>query len=442
MPRRALLAFALAVLPALAQEVPQVLFQDVRIFDGRSPALSAPAHVLVKGNRIARISTTPIPVDPGARTQVIAGGGRTLMPGLIDAHWHSMMAAVPQSLSLVADQGYLYLLAGWEARETLLRGFTSVRDLAGPAIGLKQAIDAGVVEGPRIWVAGAMISQTGGHGDFRFPYEVPRAPGAPLSHAEVTGASALADSPDEVRLRAREQLMRGSVFLKLAAGGGVASNYDPLDASQYTEAEIRAAVEAAENMGTYVTVHAYTPRAIQTAIRGGVKCVDHGQLMDEATARLMAEKDIWLCLQPFLDDEDAAPFPPGSDNQLKMLAMHRGTDTAYALAKRFKLRLAWGTDVLFDPRLAARQNAQLAKMTRWFTPAETLTMATATNAELLALSGPRNPYPGALGVVKEGALADLLLVDGNPLADLKVIADPRKNFKVIMKDGRIHKNAL
>jgi len=419
-----------------------VLFENVRIFDGTSKSLSQASNVLVRGNLIARISREAIPVDRKSGVRVIKGGGRTLMPGLIDAHWHTTMAVLPESVMMTADDGYLALVAGQEARNTLLRGFTTVRDLSGPAFGLKRAIDTGVIEGPRIWPAGAMITQTGGHGDFRMPFEVPKALGAPLSHAEVSGSSAIADNPDEVRLRAREQLMKGAVFLKLAAGGGVASNYDPLDASQYTEAEFRAAVEAAENMGTYVTVHAYTPRAIQTAIRAGVRCIEHGQLMDEATAKLIAEKGIWLCLQPFLDDQDAAPFPEGSTNRVKQLQMHKGTDTAYALAKKHGIKLAWGTDVLFDAKLAARQGAQLAKMTRWFTPAEVLITATATNADLLTLSGPRNPYPGKLGVVQEGALADLLLVDGDPIANLKLIEDPAKNMLVIMKDGRVYKNSL
>lgn len=419
-----------------------VLYENVRIFDGTSKSLSPASNVLVRGNLITRISREAIPVDRTRGVRIIQGGGRTLMPGLIDAHWHATMAVLPESVMMTADDGYLALVAGREARNTLLRGFTTVRDLSGPVFGLKRAIDTGVVDGPRIWPAGAMITQTGGHGDFRLPYEVPKALGGPLSHAEVGGSSAIADTPDEVRLRAREQLMKGAVFLKLAAGGGVASNYDPLDASQYTEAEFRAAVEAAENMGTYVTVHAYTPRAIQTAIRAGVRCIDHGQLMDETTAKLIADKGIWLCLQPFLDDQDAAPFPEGSTNRAKQLQMHKGTDTAYALAKKHNLKLAWGTDVLFDAKLAARQGAQLAKMTRWFTPAEVLVMATATNAELLTLSGPRNPYPGKLGVVQEGALADLLLVDGDPIANLKLIEDPAKNLLVIMKDGRIYKNGL
>jgi imidazolonepropionase-like amidohydrolase len=427
----------------LAQTAPPlVLFKNVRIFDGKANVLSAPSNVLVRGNKIEKISSGTIPVDRKADTRIIQGGGRTLMPGMIDAHWHAMMAVPSLNVAMVADEGFLNLVAGREARNTLMRGFTSVRDLSGPVFGLKRAIDTGVIEGPRIWPAGAMISQTGGHGDFRMPYELPKALGNPPSHQEASGGSAIADNPDEVRLRSREQFMRGAVFLKLAAGGGVASNYDPLDASQYTEAEFRAAVEAAENMGTYVTVHAYTPRAVQTAIRGGVRCIDHGQLLDEATAKLIADKGIWLCLQPFLDDQDAAPFPPGSDNRAKQLQMDSGTDTAYALAKKYKIKTAWGTDVLFDAKLAARQGAQLAKMVRWYTPAEALIMATSTNAELLTLSGPRNPYPGKLGVVEEGALADLLLVEGDPIANIKLIEDPAKNLVVIMKDGKIVKDIL
>jgi imidazolonepropionase-like amidohydrolase len=418
------------------------LFRNVRIFDGRNPVLSAPSQVLVRGNRIARISTGSLDGPETRDAAVLDGGGRVLIPGLIDAHWHATLAALPQSVMATADPSYLHYLAAWEARETLLRGFTSVRDMAGPTFGLKRAIDEGLVAGPRIWPAGAMISQTGGHGDFRMIYEVPRAAGDPLAQAEKSGIGAIADGPDQVRIRAREQLMQGAAYLKLAAGGGVASSFDPLDVTQYTEAEIHAAVEAAENWGTYVTVHAYTPRAIQTAIRAGVACVEHGQLMDEATARLMAEKGVWLCLQPFLDDEDAAPFPPGSASEAKARAMHRGTDAAYALARKFHVKTAWGTDVLFDPKLARRQGAQLAKLARWYTPAEILTMATRTNGELLALSGPRTPYPGRLGVVEEGALADLVLVDGDPLTRIDLVADPERNFLAIMKDGTLYKNTL
>ena len=438
----ALLITATLVLGASARasDVPQavVLFENVRVFDGKGDALSAPTNVLVRGNRIERISTAPIPVDRRADTRIIPGGGRTLMPGLIDAHWHAMMASVPMLVLMTGDVGYLNLLASREAQATLMRGFTSVRDLSGLAFGLKRAIDEGIVAGPRIWPSGAMISQSGGHGDFRMPHEVPAARNAPLSRGEAIGGGMIADSPDEVRKRAREQLMLGASQLKLAAGGGVSSMYDPIDVSQYTEEEFRAAVEAAENWGTYVTVHAYTPRAIQTAVRAGVKVIDHGQLMDEATAKLMAEKGVWLSIQPFLDNEFSNPQV--GEARAKQLEVSAGTDRAYALAKKFGIKTAFGTDILFSPKMPATQGAQLATLTRWYTPPEILRMATSTNAQLLALSGPRNPYPGALGVVEEGALADLLLVDGDPTADIRLVADPGRNFLVIMKDGRIFKN--
>ena len=225
------------------------------------------------------------------------------------------------------------------------------------------------------------------------------------------------------------------------AGGGVASSFDPLDVTQYTVPELRAAVEAAENWGTYVTVHAYTPRAVRQAIEAGVKCIDHGQLLDEPTVKLMAEKGVWWSLQPFTDDQPSA-FAEGSPNRIKQLEMFSGTDNAYTLAKKFRIKTAWGTDMLFSAENAAKQGANLAKMVRWYTPAEVLKMATADNAELLALSGLRSPYAGKLGVVEEGALADLLLVEGNPIENINLIADPDKNFVLIMKDGKIYKNTI
>jgi len=444
-PRRllGLLGASLSVLPFMAGQAAQppaaeVLFRDVRVFDGRSATLAGPTAVLVRGNRIAAIGASAVPANPAVT--IIDGGGRTLMPGLIDAHVHIMFATIPQLAVLTADIGFVNVAAAKAANDMLLRGFTSARDLGGPVFGLKQGIDAGIVPGPRIWPSGAFISQSGGHGDFRLPNDMPARPGD-FTYSERVGAAAIADDPDTVRKRAREQLALGASQIKLMAGGGVTSNYDPLDVTQYTVPELRAAVEAAENWGTYVTVHAYTPRAVRQSIEAGVRCIDHGQLLDDATAKLMAEKGIWWSLQPFVDDRPS-PFPEGSANRRKQLEMFNGTDTAYALAKKHKVKTAWGTDTLFDAEAAATQGEQLAKMVRWYTPAEVLKMATAGNAELLALSGLRSPYEGKLGVVEAGALADLLLVDGDPIANIDLIADPAKNFVVIIKDGRIYKNTL
>ena len=425
---------------AVAQPETTTLFQNVRVFDGKSGTVSAPSNVLIKGNIIAGVSAADIAVDPKASPTIIAGGGRVLMPGLIEAHWHAMMVAPTFATALTADMGYINLVAGREAEATLMRGFTTVRDMGGPTFGLKRAIDEGLVVGPRIYPSGAFISQTAGHGDFRQLSDIPRTPTTPLSYAERIGVAAIADSPDEVRLRARENLMRGASQVKLMAGGGVSSPFGPLDTTQYTEPELRAAVEAAEDWGTYVAAHAYTPRSIKRAIDAGVLCIEHGHLLDEATARLMADKGIWLSIQPFLDDEDANPVhsPMMRARQLEVIT---GTDRAYALAKKYKIKTAFGTDVLFDARLAGRQGAQLAKLVRWYTPGEALKMATGDNGQLLALSGLRSPYPGKLGVVEEGALADLLLVDGNPVENIGLISDPARNFVVIMKDGKIFKNA-
>jgi len=415
-----------------------IVFENVRVFNGVSPVLSAPGSVLVRGNIIEKVAPGSLSA-PGAR--VIEGGGRTLMPGLIDMHWHSLFVGVPLAVAMTADTGYLNLVAGVEARKTLMRGFTTVRDLGGASFGLKDAIDQGVIAGPRIYPSGAMISVTGGHGDFRTLSELPRVQGAPGSRHDIAGDSAIADSPDEVRIRVREQLMRGASQIKLTAGGGVSSPHSPLDVVTFSEAELRAAVATAADWGTYVAVHAYTPEAIQRAVKAGVQCIEHGSLMDEKTAQLMANTGTWLSTQPF-PEELANVFAQGSAERKKAQAVFAGTARTYQLAIRYRLKTAFGTDILFSSELAQRQGQLLASLTRWYSAPQVLVMATGTNGQLLGLSGKRNPYPGALGVVREGALADLLLVEGNPLEDIALIADPDKNFVLIMKDGVIVKDTL
>jgi len=261
-----------------AQDQPPgaVIFEDVRIFNGTSDQLSAPSNVLTVDGVIKAISSAPMADPPNMAVQRIRAGGRTLTPGLIDSHWHTMLAAPSMTQLMEADLGYLTLLASVEAEATLMRGFTTVRDLGGPSFALKRAIDEGVAVGPRIYPSGAMITITGGHGDFRGRSEVPRNLGGPLTRMDVLNFSQLADSPDEVRVRTREQLLLGASQIKLTAGGGVASPHSPLDASTFTEDELRAAVQAAANWGTYVGVHAYTPEAIQRAVAAGVKVIEHG----------------------------------------------------------------------------------------------------------------------------------------------------------------------
>jgi imidazolonepropionase-like amidohydrolase len=423
--------------PATLRAARPILFTNLRLFDGRTGALREGLRVVVAGNRIDAVADGN-PAAPGD-AQVIDCGGRVLMPGLIDAHWHSMFAALPLPTLLTGDVGYIHLAASVEAEHTLMRGFTTIRDLGGPTFALKQAIDDGLVSGPRIYPCGAMITATGGHGDLRPLSDLPGTAGKP-SHMEQTGAASIADSPDDVRLRVREQLMQGASQIKLVAGGGVSSPRSPLDASTFTEAELRGGVEAAEDWSTYVAAHAYAPATIQRAIAAGVTCIEHGHLMDEATARLISEKGVWLSIQPFLGEDDSVPLT--GESRAKQLQVLAGTDRAYTLARKYNIKTAFGSDLLFSGALTMRQGAMLGHLTRWYTTAEILKMATADNAALLGLSGPRNPYPGKLGVVEQGALADLLVVDGDPLENIALMENPARNLLMIMKDGKIYKNTL
>jgi imidazolonepropionase-like amidohydrolase len=416
-----------------------IVFGNFLLFDGKSKNVRGGLHLLVEGNRIKVIAAGDLTPPDGA--QVIDCGGRVIMPGLIDAHWHTIFAALPIPALFAADVGYVFLAASAQAERTLMRGFTTVRDLGGPSFALKQAIDDGLATGPRIYPSGAMITTTGGHGDMRPLSDLPRNPGGPLSYMERTGAANIADSADEVRLRVREQLFQGASQIKLVGGGGVASPRTTLDMFTFTEPELRAGVQAAADRNTYVAVHAYPPAQIQRAIAAGVQCVEHGHLMDESTAALMAEKDIWLSTQPFVSDDDTPPMTY-DQSQTNLLQVMAGTDTVYALAKKHNIKTAFGTDCLFSSTIAERQGLMLTHLTRWYGNADILTMATSINAELLAMSGPRNPYPGKLGVIEEGALADLLVIDGNPIDHIELIANPDKNFMIIMKDGQIYKDTL
>ena len=415
-----------------------ILFSNFRLFDGKSSELKGGLRVLVEAGRIKALATNDLSPPDGAR--IIDCGGRTLMPGLIDAHWHTILAGLPVSALVNADIGYIMLAASAEAERTLMRGFTTVRDLGGPSFALKQAIDDGLAIGPRIYPSGAMITVSGGHGDLRPLSDLPRSPGGPPTSFERTGGASIADGADEVRLRAREQLLQGASQIKLTGSGGVSSPRTTLDMVTYSEPELRAAVETAADRNTYVAVHAYPSAAVQRAIAAGAQCIEHGHLMDEATARLLAEKNVWLSTQPFLSEEDTGPL--SGQSRLNALQVFAGTDSVYSLAKEHKIKTAFGTDLLFSPSNAKRQGVMLTHLTRWYDNADILKMATATNGELLALSGVRNPYPGKLGVVEEGALADLIVVDGDPLAEIRLLEEPGKTLVVIMKDGKVFKNTL
>lgn len=415
----------------------KVLFTRVRLFDGKSDALQPNVQVLVEGNRITSIDTTNS--APPADATVMDCEDRVLMPGLIDAHWHAVFAAVPLPVLMAGDPGIIFAASTVEAERTLLRGFTTVRDLGGPVFSFKQAIDSGIIPGPRIFPSGAMITTSGGHGDLRMPSEIPRN-GDQLSHGELLGGAAIVDDAGALQLRIREQLLQGASQIKVMAGGGVSSPRSPLDMTTFSEDELRTAVNVARDWNTYVTVHAYASNTVQRALAAGVTCVEHAHLMDEETARMIADKGVWLSMQPFLTMEDAASQTgPGVERAQQLFV---GTPRVYEFVKKYGIKAAWGSDVLFSPELAPRQNIMLTHLSRWYTNAEVLRAATSVNAELLALSNLRTPYEGKLGVIEEGALADLLVLNGNPLDDLRLIEEPETSLAVIMKDGRVHKNAL
>lgn len=415
-----------------------LLLTNLRFFDGTTLTMQDGRDILIEGRRISAI----IPSGQGPEdAERIDCGGRSVIPGLIDAHWHATLVAVSQLAAMTQDVGFIHLMAGREAGATLMRGFTTVRDVGGPAFGLKMAIDRGAVAGPRIFPSGAMISQTSGHGDFRLLSELPRFPDTPPSNIERQGVALVADGADMVLRATREQLMKGASQIKIMAGGGVASLYDPLDATQYTEREMRAAVEAAEDWGTYVCAHVYTPGGIRRAVAAGVRSIEHGQLADNETVEIMGGEGVWWSIQPFLADEDANPYSDPAQ-QAKQQEVAEGTMRAFDLAKTHSVPLAFGTDILFNPAGTASQGRQLSKFARFMSPLEALRCATGAAGELLAMSGPRAPYDGRLGVIAEGALADLLVVDADPEAGLDWLDDPAGRINLIMKDGRIAKDDL
>jgi imidazolonepropionase-like amidohydrolase len=445
----ALLALLAAAGPVGAAADAQLIIRNVRVFDGRSERLRERAEILIRDNRIEAIRD--LAAEPAAveGAQVIDAGGRIVMPGLIDAHVHPTIA-VPLTALRDNDPNYVAQRSAFEARQMLLRGFTTIRDMAGPSFGLKQAIDEGLIEGPRIFPSGAMVSQTSGHGDFRQRTSPARRWSGQDDTLERLGYGLIADGAEEVAAAVREQLRQGATQIKLAAGGGISSAFDPIDSVQYFDSELRAAVQAAADWGTYVAVHAYTPVAIRRSVEAGVRSIEHAHLIDEPTMKLIAERGVFLSPQAYVFSgvfaQPPAPgAPPPTPTQRaqreKSQLVSGGLDRMMQLASKHGVRIAFGTDVFGGSRIFSWQSREFGARLRWFTPVEILRQATSINGELLALSGPRNGY-GRLGVLEPGALADLLVVDGNPLEDVRLLEDPEKNLRLIVKDGRIVKQTL
>ncbi len=418
----------------------RMIIRNVRVFDGLHDGTQDGADVLVEGAHVVAVSDNPVAGDASEGVLEIDGRGRVLMPGLSDAHVHLMGNANGMMDFVQGATGVLYGNTIAEARRMLLRGFTTVRDMGGDLAPVKTLIDEGTFDGPRIFPSQAMISQTSGHADFAWVYDVPGAFGGRPSRTDDLHFTRVADGVPQVLAAVREQLRQGATQIKLTLGGGAASMYDPLYTLQYTPDEIAAAVQAAADYGTYVASHVYTPAGIRRAVEAGVRSIEHGHLADEETVRLLAERDVWLSIQPFAEDDHHYPDPVRAAKNAEIC---HGTDQVYAWAKQHGVKTAWGTDLLLEPASAHRQSVMAARLGEHYTNAEALRMLTSGNAGLFELSGERNPYRDAkLGVIAEGAWADLILVDGDPLADLSLIADPDANFPLIVKNGRIVKHTL
>ncbi len=429
---------------ASAQEVAnRILITNVDVFDGVNEERIENANVLVVGNLIAEVSTESL---SASNVQVIDGGGRTLMPGLIDAHVHMTITEPLADLRDNFDWMYWGAASTIEAEKMLLRGFTTVRDAGGPAIGLQRAIDRGKAIGPRIYPSGPVISQTSGHGEHRHYTEPhPNFEGASPSffnqHVEF-----LADGVPEVLRATREALRLGATQIKLMAGGGVSSTVDPLHTVQYLPEELEAAVKAAADWDTYVLVHAYNDESILRSIEAGVVSIDHAQLMTEVSAKAIKKADVWVV--PFYSllglDEEVVKKALGPLAAPKFLEVQAGARRQMQLLKDYRIeKVAFSTDIIGDPVALTRQNDEIKYRLEAWSSYEVLLQATSKTAELLALSGKLNPYTeGPLGVISEGAYADLLLVKGDPVKDASVLVDYENNIDLIMKDGVIYKNTL
>lgn len=409
----------------------RTVFHNASLFDSPSGTIRPNASVLVEGDRIAEVSFgAPLSGDG----QSIDLAGRTLLPGLIDAHVHVTatvadffkLTLMPQSLITAQSKD---LLQG-----ILMRGFTTVRDAGGADAGLVQAVALGHFTGPRLFIAGRAITQTGGHGDTRPAFF--HGNGQCICCGAVGLLGSIADGVGEVRRAVREELRNGAHHIKVMAGGGVASPSDPLEGTQYSIEEMTAIVEEATAAGTYVMAHAYSPEAITRAIRCGVRSIEHGNLLDDASARTMAEHGAYLV--PTLATYDSL-HRSGSklgwtdDMMAKLEKVREQGLAAIRTARAAGVKIGFGTDLLGP--MQVDQSIEFTLRAPAMPAAEILRSATHVNAEIMG-------HAGKLGVIAPGAFADLVVVDGNPVEDLSLLQGQGKHLPLIMKAGVFHKNEL
>ena len=439
-------------------EPARVLIKNVNIFDGTNNRLQKGMNVLVAGELIASISTSVPAVDK--TDHVIDGGGRTLMPGLIDGHAHVMINQNFGAIETNMDLTDIAYNATIVMKRYLADGFTTVRDMGGPTFGLARAINDGRVVGARLYPSGGFISQTSGHGDFRDRAD----PGfsihdaGDLSNFERMGIGSVADGVPEVLKATRLNLRNGATQIKIMGGGGGSSRFDPIDTTQYSEDEICAIVEAAKDWGTYVGAHTFNDRAVNRLLDCGVKTFEHGFFISDQTMQRMAEQGAYMVPQMWGLSPDLAKNPLMPKDKLPMVAkLQQDYGDFGARLLKNKVKVVFASDYVGDFSDAERaRRYELWWRTQAFgSNFEVLKQLTSTAGEMLAMSGPRNPYKaGKLGVIEQGAYADLILVDGNPLQDIAVIggtdkwfdADPEyrliPTIHLVMKGGNVYRNDI
>ena len=434
-------AITTLVTPVVAQETkapPQTLITNVSIFDGTSEKLITGRDIVVSCNKIASL----IPAGSGGSryAQVIDGKGGYVSPGLIDVHWHMGMGV--NEREYFGDQAYVAIHSAKEAEQQLMRGVTTVRDAAGNVFGLKKAIDTGVTPGPRIYPSGAIISQYSGHGDVRSgkPTVMAKEWGGPVGMGVSDGNMMLANGYDQVLAAARQQLFLGATQIKIAVTGGVSSFTDPLYVMEFTEEEIQAAVKAASDYGTYVMAHGHDSAGVIRALNNGVKSIEHGSVLNEEAVKLMAEKGA-VFVESFEVLAQLKPLYTDPVRKAKLDNATKGTANVAKWVKKYGVLMGFGTDLLFSAEGRKNELKDLELRKEFFSSPEIMIQATGNGGTIVGMSGKRNPY-GKLGVIEEGAMADILIYSANPLEDVAVVNDPETNLKLIIKDGNVYKNTL
>ena len=413
---------------------------NANVFDGRHEQLNKHAAIVIEGNKIKEITNDNISLENFE--EVIDAGGKTVIPGLTDSHVHISTAKSIRGAARVDEE----VVHGVRtARDMLFRGFTTVRDAGGVIYGIKSGIDEGIIDGPRIFPSNAYISQTCGHGDNRASRaDVRITDGIYTSSSIMGGRTYIADGADEMLRAVREQLFLGASQIKIMAGGGLASMYDPLQTVQFTYEEMKAAVDAAADYGTYVMAHLYTPESMKRAAKAGIKSFEHGQLMDEETAKIIIDKHIFVCPCP-----NFSRGKSGSDEHFndpvrvrKRELVLSGVQRQAELINKYDIPILFGTDYVEGLTEGILQSQDLSHYKERFGSFKGLVSATGNVNDLIKLTTYQNPYPdGKIGVLEEGAFADLLVVDKNPLEDLDILTNP-DNIKLIMKDAKVYKNEL